>query len=63
LRADLNRQGISAKAGEAKIFETLHEAIAAARAGGSATGAEGQKRPLRPSSSAGGSIHHRARLT
>ena len=31
LRADLDRHGISAKIGEARIFATLHEAIEAAR--------------------------------
>jgi MFS superfamily sulfate permease-like transporter len=40
LRADLDRHGISAKLGEARIFETLHEAIAAARLGGPLAGAE-----------------------
>ena len=40
LRADLDRHGISAKLGEARIFETLHEAIAAARLGGPQAGAE-----------------------
>ena len=35
LRADFDRHGISAKVGEARIFATLHEAIDAARAGGS----------------------------
>jgi SulP family sulfate permease len=33
LRADLDRHGISAKVGEARIFATLHEAIDAARSG------------------------------
>ena len=40
LRADLDRHGISAKLGEARIFETLHEAIAAARSGGPPAGAD-----------------------
>ena len=45
LRADLDRHGISAKLGEARIFETLHEAIAAARSGGSPAGADETKTP------------------
>ena len=40
LRADLDRHRITAKLGEARIFETLHEAIAAARSGGSPAGAD-----------------------
>ena len=45
LRADLDRHGISAKLGEARIFETLHEAIAAARSGGPPAGADETKTP------------------
>ncbi len=45
LRADLDRHGISAKLGEARIFETLHEAIAAARSGGPLAGADETKTP------------------
>ena len=33
LRADMDRHGITAAIGEARIFTTLHEAIAAARGG------------------------------
>src|SRR5271165_6821733 len=40
LRADLDRHGISAKVGEARIFATLHEALAAVWAGGSLAGPE-----------------------
>jgi MFS superfamily sulfate permease-like transporter len=40
LRADLNRHGVTTVVGEARIFETLHEAIAAARSGGPLGGAE-----------------------
>jgi SulP family sulfate permease len=38
LRADLDRHGVSANVGEARIFATLHEAIDAARQGGSLAG-------------------------
>ena len=40
LRVDLDRHGISAKVGEARIFATLHEALAAVRTGGSLAGPE-----------------------
>jgi hypothetical protein len=33
LRSDMDRHGITAVIGEARIFTTLHEAIAAARSG------------------------------
>jgi hypothetical protein len=45
LRADLERHRITAKLGEARIFETLHEAIAAARFGGPPAGADETKTP------------------
>ena len=40
LRSDMDRHGITAAVGEARIFPTLHEAIAAARAGTLEPGAE-----------------------
>lgn len=43
LRTDLDRHGIAAELGEARIFATLHEAIDAARAGGSPAGADAAK--------------------
>jgi len=46
LRADLDRHGISAKVGEARIFATLHEALAAVRAGGSLAGPDVSKTPV-----------------
>jgi sulfate permease, SulP family len=46
LRADLDRHGISAKVGEARIFATLHEALAAVRAGGSLAGPDASKTPV-----------------
>jgi len=33
LKSDMDRHGITAAVGEARIFPTLHQAIAAARAG------------------------------
>jgi sulfate permease, SulP family len=44
LRTDLGRHDIIAKVGESRIFATLHEALAAVRAGGSTTGPEGKKK-------------------
>jgi sulfate permease, SulP family len=41
LRSDMNRHGISAAVGESRIFDTLHEAIAVARAGLDATDTAG----------------------
>ena len=46
LRADLDRHGISAKLGEARIFATLHEAIDATRAGGPLAGPDASKTPV-----------------
>ena len=46
LRADLDRHGISAKLGEARIFATLHEAIDARRPGGPLAGPEASKTPV-----------------
>jgi SulP family sulfate permease len=43
LRADLDRHGISAKLGEARIFATLHEAIDATRPGGPLAGPDASK--------------------
>ncbi len=43
LRADLDRHGIGAKVGEARLFATLHEALAAVRTGGSLAGSDGAK--------------------
>jgi sulfate permease, SulP family len=40
LRSDMDRHGITAAIGEARIFTTLHEAIAAARGGGLGVRAE-----------------------
>jgi sulfate permease, SulP family len=40
LHADLVRHGVTAAVAEARIFETLHEAIAAVRSGGALAGAE-----------------------
>ena len=37
LRSDMDRHGITAAVGEARIFPTLHEAIAAVRGGAVAT--------------------------
>jgi sulfate permease, SulP family len=48
LHADLERHGISAGVGEARIFETLHEAIAATRPAGP---------PLRPGSKTEGAAN------
>jgi sulfate permease, SulP family len=45
LRADLDRHGISAKLGEARIFATLHEAIDATRPGGPLAGPDASKTP------------------
>ena len=45
LRADLDRHGISAKLGEARIFVTLHEAIDAARPGGPLAGPDARSAP------------------
>ena len=44
LRADLDRHGISAKLGEARIFATLHEAIDATRPGGLPAGPDESQR-------------------
>ena len=33
LRSDMDRHGVTAALGETRVFTTLHEAIAAARAG------------------------------
>jgi sulfate permease, SulP family len=46
LRADLDRHGISAKLGEARIFATLHEAIDATRPGGPLAGRDASKTPV-----------------
>jgi SulP family sulfate permease len=46
LRADLDRHGISAKLGEARIFATLHEAIDATRPGGPLAGPGASKTPV-----------------
>src|SRR6201987_1065620 len=46
LRADLDRHGISAKLGEARIFATLHEAIDATRPGGPLAGPDASKTPV-----------------
>jgi len=43
LRTDLDRHDITAKVGEARIFATLHEALAAVHAGGSLAGPDGTK--------------------
>jgi SulP family sulfate permease len=43
LKSDMDRHGITAAIGDARIFPTLHEAIAAARAGTLATGREQQR--------------------
>ncbi|HET9815643.1 MAG TPA: SulP family inorganic anion transporter, partial [Xanthobacteraceae bacterium] len=43
LKSDMDRHGITAAIGEARIFSTLHEAIAAARAGTLETGEERQR--------------------
>jgi len=43
LKSDMDRHGITAAIGEARIFPTLHEAIAAARAGTLETGKERQR--------------------
>jgi sulfate permease, SulP family len=43
LRTDLDRHDITAKVGEARIFATLHEALAAVRAGGPLAGPDGTK--------------------
>ena len=40
LRSDMDRHGITAAIGEARIFTTLHDAIAAARRGGPGAGVE-----------------------
>jgi MFS superfamily sulfate permease-like transporter len=45
LRADLDRHGIKPYLGEVRIFETLHEAIAAVRGGPSPAGADPRKAP------------------
>ena len=46
LRADLDRHGISARLGEARIFATLHEAIDATRPGGPLAGPDASKTPV-----------------
>jgi sulfate permease, SulP family len=46
LREDLDRHGISAKLGEARIFATLHEAIDATRLGGPLAGPDVSKTPV-----------------
>ena len=46
LRADLDRHGISAKLGEARIFATLHEAIDATRPGGPLAAPDASKTPV-----------------
>ena len=46
LRADLDRHGISAKLGEARIFATLHEAIDATRPGEPLAGPDASKTPV-----------------
>jgi SulP family sulfate permease len=46
LRADLDRHGISTKVGEARIFATLHEALAAVRAGATPAGPDASKPPV-----------------
>jgi MFS superfamily sulfate permease-like transporter len=46
LRADLDRHGISAKLGEARIFATLHEAIDATRPGAPVAGRDASKTPV-----------------
>ena len=46
LRADLDRHGISAKLGEARIFATLHEAIDATRPGGPLADPDASKTPV-----------------
>jgi MFS superfamily sulfate permease-like transporter len=46
LRADLDRHGISAKLGEARIFATLHEAIDATRPAGPLAGPDASKTPV-----------------
>ena len=43
LKSDMDRHGITAAIGDARIFPTLHEAIAAARAGTLETGEERQR--------------------
>jgi sulfate permease, SulP family len=43
LKSDMDRHGITAAIGKARIFSTLHEAIAAARAGTLETGGERQR--------------------
>ena len=48
LRAYLAKHGISAAVGEERIFETLHEAIAAMRSGGPLAGSEGTQAPVAP---------------
>jgi len=40
LRSDMDRHGITAATGEARIFATLHEAITAVRGGALGAGAE-----------------------
>jgi SulP family sulfate permease len=45
LHADLARHGVSAEVGQARIFETLHEAIDAVRPGGSLAGAGESQKP------------------
>jgi sulfate permease, SulP family len=45
LHADLARHGVSPAIGEARIFDTLHEAIAAVSPGGSLAGAEERQTP------------------
>lgn len=46
LRADLDRHGISAQLGEARIFATLHEAIDATHPGGPLAGPDASKTPV-----------------
>ena len=46
LRADLDRHGISAQLGEARIFATLHEAIDVTHPGGPLAGPDASKTPV-----------------
>ena len=48
LRADLDRHGMSARIGEARIFATLHEAIATVPAGGSVADPDGTRTHVAP---------------
>ncbi|VFU16693.1 SulP family inorganic anion transporter [Methylocella tundrae] len=47
LRSDLDRHGVTAAVGEARVFETLHEAIDAVRGGALEASANGPARPAR----------------